>query len=68
MSGDDDVQLEGGYSCSYCGEWIETVVDASAGDFQSYVEDCQVCCRPNVLRIAVDPEEGTVEISAEFEG
>jgi hypothetical protein len=26
-------------------------VDPSAGSFQEYVEDCPVCCRPNVLRI-----------------
>ncbi|HEY8682184.1 MAG TPA: CPXCG motif-containing cysteine-rich protein, partial [Rhodanobacter sp.] len=32
-------------SCPYCGEPIEILVDASAGD-QHYIEDCQVCCRP----------------------
>jgi hypothetical protein len=62
------VQLAAEYQCSYCGELVETTVDASAGDSQSYVEDCAVCCRPNVLRIAVDPESGEVEISTEFEG
>jgi Cysteine-rich CPXCG len=28
-----------------------TFVDVPAGMQQSYVEDCQVCCRPNVLHI-----------------
>lgn len=32
-------------SCPFCGETIELVVDISAGG-QSYIEDCQVCCRP----------------------
>ena len=31
--------------CPYCGESFETGVDASAGS-TSYIEDCQVCCRP----------------------
>lgn len=57
-----------GYTCGYCGEWIETVVDPSAGGQQSYIEDCQVCCRPNVLRVHCDPESGTAWVSAEFEG
>ena len=32
-------------SCPYCGEPITLVVDCSAGD-HSYIEDCEVCCRP----------------------
>ncbi len=39
--------------CPYCGETIETRVDASGGN-QEYIEDCQVCCRPIVLRITTD--------------
>ena len=31
--------------CPYCGERLETRVDLTA-DEPSYVEDCQVCCRP----------------------
>ena len=34
-----------GATCPYCGEPIELLVDESAGSC-SYVEDCQVCCRP----------------------
>ncbi len=43
-----------GFQCAGCGEWNETVVDESAGSRQSYVEDCQVCCKPNVLQIRWD--------------
>ena len=32
-------------SCPYCGEPLHTRVDLTAGE-TSYVEDCQVCCRP----------------------
>ena len=40
-------------ACPYCGEAIGTVLDLSAGG-QEYTEDCQVCCRPIVLRYTVD--------------
>ena len=32
-------------TCPYCGEPIELVIDCSVAE-QSYIEDCQVCCRP----------------------
>lgn len=31
--------------CPYCGETIEVLIDCSVEE-QSYIEDCQVCCRP----------------------
>ena len=42
-------------------------VDESAGRTQSYVEDCQVCCKPNVLRIHFDPLEQEFVITAQLE-
>ncbi len=42
--------------CPHCGEPIEMLVDCSAGD-QEYVEDCTVCCRPIVVRVAVEDGE-----------
>jgi Cysteine-rich CPXCG len=45
------------YQCSYCGEYE-----------QSYVEDCQVCCRPNTLNVMVDRDSLDVEISTEYRG
>ena len=41
-------------------------MDESAGRNQSYVEDCQVCCKPNVLRISYDPELEEYLIAAEI--
>jgi len=55
------------YVCAVCGEVNEISIDESAGDEQSYIEDCQVCCRPNVLRIRIDEESGEVEVTADFE-
>jgi Cysteine-rich CPXCG len=34
--------MTSGFLYAGCGEWNETVVDASVGMRQSYVEDCQV--------------------------
>lgn len=61
--------MEIAYDCAYCGETNDLSVDASAGPSQEYVEDCQVCCRPNVLRITLSLEDGeaTVEVRREDE-
>jgi hypothetical protein len=56
------------YQCSYCGEYSTIFVDLSAGFEQSYVEDCQVCCRPNILSVYVDRDILDVQITTEYEG
>ncbi|NEP49188.1 MAG: CPXCG motif-containing cysteine-rich protein [Moorea sp. SIO3C2] len=56
------------YSCAYCGETILTFVDLSAGEQQSYIEDCQVCCRPNILYVRVDQETLDIEIYSDYDG
>lgn len=33
------------FSCPYCGETIELLIDDSVSE-QDYFEDCSVCCRP----------------------
>ena len=59
--------MEAGFQCAACGEWNSTVVDESAGSRQGYVEDCQVCCKPNVLRIEYDRVAGEFVITSELE-
>jgi hypothetical protein len=51
--------------CPYCGEGISVLVDESLPE-QRYVEDCQVCCRPIVLEVMVDPD-GDVTVLASSE-
>jgi len=41
--------------CPYCGEWIEILIDDSAGD-QQYIEDCQVCCSPINITVSIDAD------------
>jgi Cysteine-rich CPXCG len=59
--------MTSGFQCASCGEWNETSVDQSAGSKQSYVEDCQVCCRPNVLTIWWETDLGQYVVSAQLE-
>jgi hypothetical protein len=51
--------------CPYCGEWITVLVDDSAGE-QDYIEDCQVCCRPIRIGVAVG-DDGEVDVTARSE-
>jgi len=59
--------MEASYQCAGCGEWNSVIVDESAGRQQSYVEDCQVCCKPNVLRAHYDATSQEFFITAELE-
>jgi Cysteine-rich CPXCG len=59
--------MESGFQCAACGEWNTVSVDESAGRRQSYVEDCQVCCKPNVLRVEYDPSSEEFFITSELE-
>ena len=56
------------YICAFCGEPNTTFIDISAGSQQSYIEDCQVCCRPNKLYVVVDEETLEIDIASDFEG
>jgi hypothetical protein len=59
--------MESGFQCAACGEWNATSVDESAGRRQSYVEDCQVCCKPNLLHIEYDVASQEFLIRTELE-
>lgn len=50
--------------CPYCGELIELVLDPSMGEEQNYIEDCFVCCRPMVLKVATDMTTGEIFVTA----
>lgn len=50
------------YLCGSCGESIVIPLDFSAGPEQRYVEDCPVCCHPNVIRVQIrGADDVTVE-------
>lgn len=45
-------------SCPFCAEPITLLLDLSAGE-QSYIEDCEVCCRP--MQVTFDVIDGECE-------
>jgi hypothetical protein len=49
--------------CPYCGEAFETLLDVSAGS-ASYIEDCQICCRPIEIGIDVAADGTLTSVSA----
>jgi hypothetical protein len=51
---------EATYVCDSCGEEIVLSIDLSAGSAQESVEDCPVCCRPNVIHVEID--DGDVRV------
>lgn len=61
-----NMQDEASYICDACGEEIVIPVDPSIGSSQEFVEDCPVCCRPNVIHVEID-EDGDVQAWAEPE-
>jgi len=64
------IDVEGGeqtpfttVQCPYCGEAFETTVDTSAGS-TSYIEDCQVCCRPIEMNLKVNLDGAMTSLTA----
>ena len=58
------MQTEVSYICDACGEEIVVPLDVSQGGEQQYIEDCPVCCHPNVIHVSID-EDGNATAWAE---
>lgn len=55
--------------CPYCGEGVEIALDPGGGRMQQYVEDCEICCRPWLVRVTYGRDGGAnVTIEAEDDG
>ena len=50
------------FTCPYCGEPIELLIDDSIPE-QEYIEDCQVCCRPISVIQNTDIYSGDIVVS-----
>jgi hypothetical protein len=57
---------EAHYTCDACGEEIVIPVDLAEGSHQSYVEDCPVCCRANIIHIQIT-DDGDLQVWSEPE-
>jgi DNA replicative helicase MCM subunit Mcm2 (Cdc46/Mcm family) len=60
------MDAEANYVCDSCGEEIVVPIDFSAGSSQQYVEDCPVCCNPNVIHVELD-DDGEAQVWSEAE-
>ncbi len=55
------------FNCPYCSASISVRVDQTAGRRQTFVTDCEVCCRPMEIEVEIDAE-GYVSFVAKREG
>jgi hypothetical protein len=56
--GDGTAESAATVSCPYCGEAVEITLDPGGGNYQEYVEDCEVCCRPWQVTVAYGLDGG----------
>ncbi|MCB0444241.1 MAG: CPXCG motif-containing cysteine-rich protein [Gelidibacter sp.] len=48
--------IEHFFQCPYCWEDISMLLDYSVA-YQSYIEDCEVCCNPIQLTVKISDNE-----------
>lgn len=51
------------FTCPYCWEEISMLLDYSNGS-QSYVEDCEICCRPIQITYEIDENGDLTQFDA----
>jgi hypothetical protein len=56
--------MEHFFTCPYCSEEISMVLDTSIPR-QTFIEDCEVCCRPIEIRYVID-DDAVVDFEANF--
>jgi hypothetical protein len=59
--GDGTADTGAAVQCPCCGASVEILLDPGGGSYQEYVEDCEVCCRPWVVRLRYH-DDGTAEV------
>lgn len=52
-------EVEKFFKCPYCFERISMILDVTLTDYQTYVEDCEVCCNP--IQISYNCENAKVK-------
>lgn len=51
--GPSQEQIEWWFQCPHCWEQVSVLLDPSVPG-QTFVEDCEVCCRPVAIRYRID--------------
>jgi hypothetical protein len=47
-------------TCPYCGEQVEIYLEPDMTG--SFVQDCEVCCNPWLVRVSTDGEDRSVDV------
>ena len=47
-------------TCPYCGEEVEIYLESDVRG--SFVQDCEVCCNPWMVRVSVDGDDRYVSV------
>lgn len=63
--GDGDADTSAMVHCPYCGVGAEILLDPGGGTSQEYVEDCEVCCRPWMVRVTYVEGQAFVDLTTE---
>ena len=62
------MSMQTSVACPYCGEENCIFIDESGGEHQTYIEDCQVCCKPwQVIVTAIQGREVDIQLQAAAE-
>lgn len=51
-----ELEIEKKFKCPYCLEPISMIIDLSEDGTQTYIEDCEVCCRP--IQLTYEAQSG----------
>jgi transcription elongation factor Elf1 len=60
------MELEATFICAHCLQLNTILVDASGGLKQEYIEDCEICCHPNRLKVTVNELMTKAEVYTEI--
>lgn len=47
-------EIEKKFKCPFCSQKISMLLDLSVNGAQTYIEDCEVCCRPIQITFNVE--------------
>jgi len=48
-------------TCPYCGEEIEIYLESDVSG--AFIQDCEVCCNPWMVRVTIDADEREVSVT-----
>ena len=60
------LEQEQSFLCPYCSSELSVMIETGSGRNQAFTIDCEVCCRPILVRISVG-SNGELSFEAEQE-